>query len=154
MEKLTWAISSWSYSMASVSLISHFLLIFLNPHTPTLTRTVFVKAGPRHPSTGNGLQKAISCSSDKFWSHCQWPHRLPEPHNCHSHSEGPVQSSAGSPATVQKQWAPNSMVQRSLWITPLWSLPLCSYYRSSSLWLESAQFVAVDRCIFFHQLLG
>ena len=43
-----------------------------------------------------GSQKAITCSRDKSWCLCQWPHSLPQPYNCHPHSEGLVWSYACS----------------------------------------------------------
>ena len=50
----------------------------------------------RYPSKENGFQNANSSSKDKSWSHCQLLLRLPQPYNCHLHSEGLVWSYAGS----------------------------------------------------------
>lgn len=83
----------------------------------------------KNSTTGNRLQKASSCTKDKSWCHCQWPHKLSKSHNCHPHSGGLVRSHAGSP--VVRPESVSSHELRSLWVSPSWSCPLCSYNLSS-----------------------
>lgn len=33
----------------------------------------------RYPSIGKDLQRTSLSPRDKFWSHCQWPHKRPHP---------------------------------------------------------------------------
>lgn len=40
-----------------------------------------------YPTTGDGLQKTISCTKDKSWSHCQGFHKKTKPHDFRPRSE-------------------------------------------------------------------
>lgn len=64
----------------------------------------------RYPSKENGFQNANSSSKDKSWPHCQWLLRLPQPYNCHLHSEGLVWSYSGSYAVRLESELPLAQV--------------------------------------------
>lgn len=71
----------------------------------------------RYTSIGNRLQRASSCTTDKYWIHCQWPTNCPR-HNCHPRSEGLDGSYAGSPAA-----SPESVSSHLHGVSCFWGFP-------------------------------